>query len=245
MEVITSLANATVKRIDKLKQKKYREQYGEFIVEGYRNAKDSADFAPQSVVCVVLDEDAFSKYGGEFSAFDTIVVSGAVMKKLSDAQTSQGVISVNRVKPFEFPKRKCVLLDRVRDPGNVGTILRTAVAAGYDVVLNDCCDVYSPKVVRSAMSAVMKCRMCENIDVSALKEAGFSVVVADMSGRDVFCSPRPNGNYCIVIGNEANGVGESIRASADAVYSIPQEGVESLNAAVAAGVMMFALSARK
>ncbi len=241
MEVITSLSNALVKRVCKLKQKKYRAELGEFTVEGYRNVKDSALFSPQSVACVILSESAFGRFGAEFSAFDVSVVSDAVMQKLSDAQSSQGVISVNKIRRSEFPKGNCVLLDRVRDPGNVGTVLRTAVAAGYDVVLNDCCDVYSPKVVRSAMSAVLKCRMGENIDVSELKAAGYSVIVSDMGGADVFTAPRPVGKYCIVVGNEANGVDGRIVDHADAVLAIPQEGVESLNVAVAAGIMMFAL----
>ncbi len=245
MEVVTSLSNALVKRVNKLKQKKYRAEYGEFLVEGYRNVKDTAYFAPESVVGVILGERAQLRYGGEFSELPTTVVSDSVMEKLSDADSSQGVISINKIKNSEFPNRNCVFLDRVRDPGNVGTILRTAVAAGYDVVLDDCCDVYSPKVVRAAMSAVLKCRIGENIELSEIKAAGYTVIVADMDGGDVFSSKHPNGKYCIVIGNEANGVCDSVLSLADEILSVPQEGVESLNAAVAAGVMMFALNSRK
>lgn len=239
MEVITSLTNAIVKRVNKLKQKKYRDESGEFLVEGLRNVRDTAIGSPQSVVAVILGESAFAAHGGEFSAFPITVVSNAIIEKLSEADSSQGVLSINAMKKSEFPDKRCVLLDRVRDPGNVGTILRTAVAAGYDVVLNGCCDVYSPKVIRSAMSAVLKCRIGMDIDVSALKATGYEIIVADMGGKDIFTVARPSGKYCIVIGNEADGVCDEIRKSADRTVAIPQSGVESLNAAVAAGIMMY------
>ncbi|MCH5163014.1 MAG: RNA methyltransferase [Clostridiales bacterium] len=241
MEVITSISNAIVKRINKLKQKKYRDEAGEFIVEGLRNVRDTAEATPQSVVAVILGESSYKKYGAEFSAFSVSVVSDAIVEKLSDAESSQGVISINRKKQSEFPSGRCVLLDRVRDPGNVGTILRTAVAAGYDVVLDGCCDIYSPKVVRSGMSAVLKCRISEDISVAELKAAGYEIIVADMNGEDIFDAAKPIGKYCIVIGNEADGVSDEIANAADRIIAIPQSGVESLNAAVAAGVMMFVL----
>lgn len=244
MEIITSQSNTVVKLINKLKQKKYRDETGEFIVEGYRNVRDTAFDAPQSVKTIVLGESAYNVHGGEFSAFPITVVSDSIIEKLSEADSSQGVISINAKKQSEFPKTNCVYLDRVRDPGNVGTILRTAVAAGYDAVLCGCCDVYSPKVVRSAMSAVLKCRIGIDIGVAELKTAGYEILVADMGGEDVFMSARPSGKYCIVIGNEADGVCEEISNIADRVVAIPQSGVESLNAAVAAGVLMFTLKSR-
>lgn len=241
MEVITSASNALVKRINKLKQKKYRDECGEFIVEGYRNVRDTALDAPQSVRAVVLGESAYALRGEEFSAFPITVVSDSIIEKLSEADSSQGVISINAKKPSQFPQKPCVYLDRVRDPGNVGTILRTAVAAGYDAVLFDCCDVYSPKVVRSAMSAVLKCSVGIDITIAELKKAGYEIIVADMGGENVFETARPSGKYCIVIGNEASGVSEEIVNVADRVLSIPQSGVESLNASVAAGIMMFTI----
>lgn len=242
MEVITSFNNAFVKRIAKLAQKKYRDECGEFLVEGYRNVSDTAGFAPKSVHAVILSLSAYETYGQEFKDFNVTVVSDAVMQKMSATETSQGVLSVNAQKKSETPTgSKCILLDRVRDPGNVGTVLRTALAAGYDVILNNCADLYSPKVVRSAMSAVLKCRIAFDMSVSDIKALGYDVIVADMGGTSVFDAPSKSGKYCIVIGNEADGVSREIKDSADSVLSIPQKGIESLNAAVAAGIMMYAL----
>ncbi len=243
MEIITSASNAIVKHVNRLKTKKYRDECGEFMVEGLRNVRDTAAALPQSVRRIILGEHAYEKYGELFSAFPVSVLDDALIDKVSDSESCQGVISINAKKQSAFPTGfRCVLLDRVRDPGNVGTIIRTAVAAGYDVVLNDCADIYSPKVVRSAMSAVLKCSIGIDIPPVELKRAGYEIIVADMNGTDVFGVPPPSGKYCIVIGNEANGVGGDVRAVADRVLAIPQSGVESLNAAIAAGIMMFTLS---
>lgn len=241
MEVIKSTDNKTVKRIFKLKQKKYRDEFGEFFVEGYKNVLDSCAVRAGSVRLVVMSETAFAAHGDEFTDFDVTVLADNVYEKLSETQNSQGVMSVHVTPPPAFPSgERCVLLDRVRDPGNVGTILRTAVACGYDVVLNNCADMYSPKVIRSAMSAALKCRVGFDIEPSALKAAGYKLIVADMRGENVFESERAE-KYCIVVGNEANGVDDGIIAVADKLAALPQSNMESLNAAVAASVMMFAL----
>lgn len=241
MEIITSPDNKTVKRIGKLKQKKYRAEYGEFFVEGYKNVLDTCSAAPELVKCVVLSASAYAKFGDKFSDCETVVVEDGLFDKLTETENGQGVLSINAIPKSAFPRANaCILLDRVRDPGNVGTILRTAVACGYDVVANNCADIYSPKVVRSAMSAIVKCNIGTDIDTAELKAHGYELIVADMHGENVFAAEHSD-KYCIVIGNEAEGVSEDIIQSADRRLSVPQENIESLNAAVAAAVMMFAL----
>lgn len=241
MEVITSTDNKTVKRICKLKQKKYRDEYGEFFVEGFKNVLDSCAARPDLVRFVALSETAYKSRGDSFTDYDITVFSDGVFEKLTETDSSQGVMSVHRIPKSQFPNgERCILLDRVRDPGNVGTILRTAVACGYDIVLNNCADMYSPKVIRSAMSAAVKCRAGIDIPPSELKAAGYKLIVADMRGQNVFESKRA-GKYCIVVGNEASGVDGKIIAMADGLMALPQNNMESLNAAVAASVMMFAM----
>lgn len=241
MEIITSFDNKTVKHIAKLKQKKYRDEFCEFFTEGYKNALDTCNAQPNAVKLVVLSETAYGELGEKFASFKTLVVSNAVFDKLAETQNSQGIMCIAETQSSAFPlSDRCILLDRVRDPGNVGTILRTAVACGYDVVLNNCADVYSPKVVRSAMSAVIKCRMGFDVSVIELKKAGYVLIVADMQGDNVFSAKHEN-KYCVVVGNEAEGVSQDIKLAADKLLSIPQDNIESLNAGVAAGVMMFAL----
>ena len=242
MDVIVSSDNRLIKRINKLKQKKYREQYGEFFVEGFANVADTAEASPDSVRVIVLSESAYKQYGGHFSEFDVSVVSDGLFCKIAETGSPCGVLSVNAMPKPVFPEgRACIFLDRVRDPGNVGTILRTACAAGYDVVLNNCADVFSPKVTRSAMSAVLKCRMGFDIPPCELVSRGYELVVADMTGENVFDASKPTGKFCVVIGNEADGVCDEIMGVASRILKIPQKNIESLNASVAAGIMMYAL----
>ena len=241
MEIVRSSDNKYVKRIAKLKQKKYRDEYGEYFVEGFKNVLDSCAACSERVKRVVMSESAYAEFGEKFTAFDVSVLADKLFDKISETQNSRGIISVNEVKPSEFPVADgCVLLDRVRDPGNVGTILRTAVACGYDVIVNDCADVYSPKVVRSAMSALAKCRIGTDIAVDDIKTAGYELIVADMRGDNVFGAAHAK-KYCVVIGNEGSGVSDEIVRAADRLLAVPQNNIESLNASVAAGVMMFAL----
>ncbi|MBD5132316.1 MAG: RNA methyltransferase [Clostridiales bacterium] len=243
MEIITSTDNKTVKRLNKLKQKKYRDEYGEFFVEGYKNVLDTCA-AGAEVRYVVLSQSAYRAFGEKFADHSVVVLGDGLFDKITETQNSQGVLCVCAASPSAFPQNnRVVLLDRVRDPGNVGTILRTAVAFGYDVVLNNCCDVYSPKVVRSAMSAVVKCRIGRDISPDKLKRSGYELIVADMDGENI-TSANCADKYCIVIGNEADGVSDEIMKLADKKISIPQDNIESLNAAVAAAIMMFELKAR-
>lgn len=244
MEIITSISNRIFKHITKLKQKKYRDESGEFYIEGIRNVFDTFSAHPESVRTIVFGESAYAEHGERFaeSSCEICVMTDALIKKLSDTENSQGVISVNRKPQYVFPTgNRCLLLDRVRDPGNVGTILRTAVACGYSVVLNDCADVYSPKVIRSGMSALLKCELGADIPHTELKNNGYELIAADMGGEDLFDTAMPRGKYCIVIGNEANGVSKDILSDCDRVISIPQSNIESLNAAVAAGIMMYTM----
>lgn len=242
MEIITSQDNKKIKNIIKLKQKKYRDEQKRYLVEGYKNVLDSVAARPELVDSIVLSESAFRARGEEFAEFACVVTSDIVFEKLSDTQNSQGVACVNIIAENSgMPSSdRCIYLDRVRDPGNVGTILRSAVASGYDVVLSGCADIYSPKVVRSAMSAVVKCNVYEDISINALKDRGYEIIAADMRGDSVFKAEHGD-KYCVVIGNEADGVSADIIAAADRLLSIPQENIESLNAGVAAGIMMFAL----
>ena len=241
MEVIKSADNRTVKHIAKLKDKKYRDEYNEFFCEGYKNVLDTVTARPELVKSVVLSESAYGEYGEKFCDFNAFVVADNVFDKITDTKSSQGVLCVMQKPKSVAPQSDCcILLDRVRDPGNVGTILRTAVASGYDVIANNCADVYSPKVIRSAMSAVIKCNICFDMSTADIKNAGYKLVVADMYGENVF-KAKLDGKYCIVVGNEAEGVSKEIKAQADSLLAIPQKNMESLNAAVAAAVMMFVL----
>ena len=195
-------------------------------------------------VRVFLSEDA--DFDKSVCPVETVVVSRDVFAKLTDEKTPQGVLCVAEIPKRELrsPKGKCLLLDGVSDPGNMGAILRTANACGYDEIYltDDCTDPYSPKSVRASMSGVFYPDLYfgrrEEI-LSVLKSV--PVYVADLDGENVFTF-TPQEKFALVIGNEANGVSKTVKDAADKKINIPMSrNQESLNAAVAASVCMYLL----
>ena len=242
MEIITSPDNSQVKAISKLKDKKYRLQLNKYVIEGYRNVVDSLSYLNNSKV--YMSESAFSKYGQEF--IGATVCSDNVFAKMSDTSTSQGILVVADIdkKPLDY-FQNCMFLDRVSDPGNVGTIMRSCVATGFDnLICFGGADAYNPKTVRSAMSAVCKLNVLQTDTLSVLeelKEQGYLIVSADMGGENIYETMLTDKKICLIIGNEANGISDEVEALSDKIVSLPMGKVESLNAAVCASVLMYTI----
>ncbi len=244
--LITSRNNPIVKEIAALKEKKGRRAAGAYLIEGVKQVREAAA-GGADILRVVRTE----KYAGVcFVPEDKVVtVSESVFAKLSDEQAPQGVLAVLRIPPAEClpPQGDALLLDGVADPGNLGTILRTANAAGYaDIYLRGCADPFAPKCVRAAMSGIFFVRLHGGEDEELFAAlAGVPLVCADMAGEDVF-SYTPPRRFCLVIGNEANGVTQTVRAMCADTVRIPmRDCCESLNAGVSAGVLMYVLASRK
>ncbi len=129
------------------------------------------------------------------------------------------------------------------EPGNMGAIIRTACAAGYsDIVLRDCVDVYNPKVIRSSMTGVLGVGFHYANSLSFVRELGYATVGAVLGGKDAFTAKIKARKICLVIGNEADGISEEVLLDCDEKITIPmREDMESLNAAVSAGILMYAL----
>ena len=149
---------------------------------------------------------------------------------------------------LQSPTGACLLLDGVADPGNVGAIIRTANAAGFEEIYftRECADPYSPKCVRASMSGVFFVEL-----ISAEREeilpmlSQTELIVADMNGENAFCF-TPSDNFTLVIGNEGNGVSALVRAAATDTVRIPMRKTqESLNAAISAGIMMYFLQSKE
>lgn len=240
--MITSSDNSLIKKISKLSDKKYRDEFDAFLIEGYRAVKDSV--GQIEIEKILLSESAYKKYSSEF---DCEVVSDKVFNKIAPTTQTQGVLCVAKRKiPSQNFSNYAIFLDGIRDPGNLGTILRTAMACGFaTVIVNDCVDVYNPKVVRSSMSAICKLNIIEgNEDIlSKLKELGFNLLCADMDGKSIFDLKNCNvtrDKVCLIVGNEANGVSDIVKSKSDLVISVPmEEGMESLNVAIATAICMY------
>lgn len=241
--ILTSKNNPLIKETAALKDKKGRKEQGLFLVEGRKMAIEC-----QKSRFVVERVFVAESYAGEnpFSGEITVRVSDDVFRFLSDEKTPQGILCRVRIPDTGLlaPKGRCLFLDGVADPGNVGTILRTANAAGYDRVYltNECADPFSPKSVRASMSGVFFTEICrgDRAEILSLLD-GFPIVIADMGGVDVFSFDPPK-EFALVIGNEANGVSDEVKKVAAHTVKIPMRNTqESLNAAISAGIIMYVL----
>ncbi len=237
--VITSQDNPKVVEAAKLLEKKFRKASGRYLIEGERLVCDALKHGAH-VLEVFVKESVCHQFDFE----NKIVVSDKVFSKLSDTVTSQGVVAVVEKKQSELvvPLGNCLVLDGLQDPGNVGTLIRTAAACGFtDVFAAGCVDVYSPKVLRSAMSA----HFCVNVQSADSIEKVFGVlhgvekVAADMNGESAFSATFSN-KVALILGNEGNGLSEYARSQVDRTVSLPmQNNFESLNVAVAGSVLMY------
>ena len=237
-EIISSRTNELVKKIKKLSERKYRTEFGEYVAEGKRWVTDASRICPQNIVAVVRAQSC--DYEGA-----NYILSDSLFAEISDTQNSQGILAIMKIPEAasDFGSDRLLLLDRIRDPGNMGTIIRTAVAAGYtDIIAESCVDVFNPKVIRSSMTGILSANIFYDSDISAIKAIGYKLIAADITGENVFTSKIPSGKICLVIGNEANGISGEIMSACDCKVSIPMEkGIESLNAAVSAGILMYEL----
>lgn len=241
--ILTSKNNPLIKETAALKDKKGRKELGIFSVEGRKMATEcqKSGYAVERVFVA-------ESYAGEnpFAEELTVRVSDEVFRFLSDEKTPQGILCRVKIPDTAVlpPKGRCLMLDGVADPGNVGAILRTANAAGYTRVYltEECADPFSPKSVRASMSGVFFTEICRGSRSEILsKTAGFPLVIADMGGSDVFSFAPPK-EFLLVIGNEANGVSEEVKKAAAHTVKIPMRNTqESLNAAVSAGIIMYVL----
>ncbi len=246
--VIVSRSNPQVKELASLKEKKGRRERGTFLVEGAKMVSECAACGME-IVRLILREDYGSR-GEELPSapladLPAVILGGDAFKAISDEKTPQGIAAEVKIPEFPLspPSGRCLLLDGVSDPANVGAIVRTAAAAGYrELYLADCAGPFSPKSVRASMSGVFHARLMRGSREEILRAlTGVTVVAADMDGEDVFSFVPPE-TFCIAIGNEGNGLSAPVRARADRYVGIPmEEPMESLNAAVSAGIVMYAL----
>lgn len=248
METITSLKNPRVQTWRSLKDAKGRRETGCFLVEGRKSVTEAiaSGFAVEAVLVDETMADAFELPAGA----PVYALPAHVLGAVCDTKTPQGIAAVMRMAQTRRVGLRVVALDGVQDPGNVGTIIRTADAAGFDGVLlsAQCADVFSPKVLRATMGSVFHLPIEVTDDLPgrlrAMQAEGACVISSQLEDASPFfegCGDVGN-RFVLVIGNEGNGVSDAVKALADRRLMLPMRGqAESLNAAVAAGIMMYAL----
>ena len=240
MQTIKSKDNKIFKSFNKLNQKKFRDREGLFVVEGDKLLEEAVK-SGANIVTVAVREDR----KGDFE--DAYVFDDRLFSVITDTVSSQGVIAIVR-KPEPVSGIKdgnIVVLDRIQDPGNAGSIIRTCDAAGVSQIISitGTVDLFSPKVVRSCAGSIFRVPVVEMdtreaIEALADREIIVSTPRNAVSYRDI----DKDGEKALVIGNEANGVSDEFFDAADAKVMIPMKGdIESLNASVACGILIYEL----
>lgn len=256
-KILTSRDNGILKTARSLGRKKFRDREGLYLAEGLRLVTDASQSVPNSIKYFIASENFCEKNNTFINTLDNegkivYITKERLFNEISQTETPQGIAAVLR-KPerakADFEKLSYVLiLDGVSEPGNMGTIIRTAEAAGIEHILlgEGCADVYAPKVVRAAMGSVFRMNFGDlEGTIPRLKAAGFCVAATALENSKPIETAEISGKRALVIGNEARGVSQEVLDAADIAVRIDMCGrVESLNAAVAAGIAMYMLRPR-
>ena len=245
-EIISSVKNPKAVLWRSLKEAKGRKEHGAFLVEGLRLTGEA--LASSFPVQAVLLRKDFRPEVALPEGVPVFVLEDHVFASVCDTVSPQGIAAVLTMAPRPAEGPRLLALDGIQDPGNLGTIVRTADAAGFTGLLmsRDCVSLFSPKVLRSAMGSVFRLgfdfppSLSEALE--AKKKEGFDVLSSQLDGDPFFERGPVSPSFVLVIGNEGNGVSEPVRRVATHHLRLPMAGgAESLNAAVAAGIMMYDL----
>lgn len=249
MQNITSKQNQVIKHITKLHDKKYRNAYNEIIVEGVNTINDFINHLNiKFAVCVAEKLSELESILNNQNV-EIYTVNSDLMKYISLTETPYGILLVcDRPKEeYKDCEKNGLILDSVSDPGNVGTILRSAKAFGFEnIYLYNCVDVFSPKVIRASLGSIFALKV-SNIDINKISEMSkkYNLYGLDMGNKNIK-EIGEKGDIIFVLGNEGRGLSSEVREYLSKYVSIPtREAIESLNVAVAASIAMYTVEANK
>ena len=238
MQVITSKENNLIKHICKLREKKYRDEYCEFIIEGVKLLKEALN-EKVTIKNIIISEEAIKQKTIEkelLKKIDYIQVPESIFKLISNVENPQGILAVikkNSNSDIIDEKSDFILaLDDIQDPGNLGTIIRTADSINLKqiIVSKGTADAYNPKVIRSTMGAIYRVKIIETENLletlKNLQKKKYKIVVTSLDAKKTIFNTNLNKSV-IVIGNESNGVSKKIID------------IASLNASVATGIILY------
>ncbi len=259
MIAITAKENPSIRLYRKLlRSRKARTQTQQFVLEGYRLVRDAMTFS-RKLTHLFLTEEAWERYQEELRCMAAdlretklLLISNELAMELAETEHPQGVFAICSMPSATFPmmpQQTYVVLYQLQDPGNMGMLLRTAAAMGvYGVICCQSCDIYSPKVVRATMGALFHVHVMQMPDAETVLEtlhtAGISSFASVVQADAEPVSAGMLGDGCAVwIGNEGNGLPPEVVQQCDRRITIPMKGyMESLNAAMAAGIMMWEMT---
>lgn len=236
MDKITSLQNPHIKELAQLRSEK-----GLFLVEGFH----LVEMALQAGAALeILSLEPYK------AAISVTMVTPEIIKKLSSTKTPEGIIALCRLpKALPLESSRCLLLDGIQDPGNVGTLLRTALSFGFQKVYlsKGCASPLNSKTLLASQGALFKLSLFSDSDLLAemkvLSSAGFSLVSTDLSSSTTLSSVAKKDKIALILGNEARGVSSEVQHASDVRVRLEMSGIDSLNVAVAGGILMYELRA--
>ncbi|MFS0673008.1 TrmH family RNA methyltransferase [Ornithinibacillus sp. 179-J 7C1 HS] len=241
--MLTSVKNDKVKALKKLHTRKEREKTATFFIEGFHLIEEAVN-SNWTIKEIILQDGVYlPKWADDFKIVE---VSENVFQHITQTKTPQGIGAVvNLSKVTKFDGNHVLLLDRIQDPGNLGTIIRTADAAGFDAVIlgEGTVDVYNDKVIRSTQGSifhipVIRDNLIERIQ--NLKKEGFSIWASALTNSKDFHTVKTNDKVALIVGNEGSGIQHDLLDLADELVKIPIYGkAESLNVSIAAGILMY------
>lgn len=252
--LITSKDNEFIKHVKKLKEKKYRDEFCEYIIEGAKMIEEAIHEKVKIKHVIICDDCKTESIISqellyEIAKFECIYVKEKIFSLISDVSTPQGIMAIiekpdKNENKIDYKQEHFLILDNIQDPGNMGTILRTAdsLAMKQIIVSNGTADCYNSKVVRSTMGAIFRVNVIERDLEKVIKEMkkhDIKVYATDLK-TDKTIYDVDYKKSAVIIGNEANGVSQNILELADERIKIPMKGkTESLNAAVATGIILY------
>lgn len=256
MEIVKSYKNDKVKDLRKLYQKKYRKENRKYILEGLRLIRGSFK-ADANIDRIYLTERFYNRNLKETFLKENkdklIFVSEDIISKVADTINPQEIIAVvkepqSRLKEV-LSKDLILILDQIQNPGNMGTIIRTAVAAGFQsmIITKGSVDLYNLKVIRSTAGAIYSIPFIKDIEIKDLKDKlkSFShkIIAADLDTKKRYNEISYSTPLGLIIGNEARGISKELKEIADIKVKIPIRGdLDSLNAGIAAGILMYKIT---
>lgn len=243
-ETIVSKDNQKVKNLRALlRDKKARRSENKFVAEGVTLVKETPSLQISEVYVREGEEELLTL--AKEKSDRVFILSEPVFNGLSDTVKPSGILAVVSINEENCSLgNKILLLDGIRDPGNIGTLIRSAAGFRYDtVILSDSADPYEPKAVRSSMGGIFKVNTVrlKSADEAVNLLSDIPIIALDMGGEDISDIKVPE-RFALVVGSESHGVSEVFRKCAAKIAAIPADGIESLNAGVAGSVAMYAFS---
>jgi RNA methyltransferase, TrmH family len=257
MDIITSNQNSHVKEVKSLKQKKNRDELKLYFIEGERFLEEAVK-ERANIEKIMVSESYFKNPSQrnllkeiESLRYEIFLVTDKLFNEISDTENPQGILAIVRMMEYDLERiynnnSFIIILDSIQDPGNLGTIIRTADAAGASGIIysKGCVDLYNPKVLRGTMGSVFHLPIIysDNLSetINILKEKNIKIYAAHLSAKVNYFDVDMQNQAAIIIGNEANGISDEIAKLSDTFIKIPMPGKsESLNASVAASLLMY------